>query len=356
MSRTPRQEVFSPDEIAIAHITNRVVRRCFLLGDDPLTGKNFDHRKVWIERLLERQAACFGIDLLCFSVMSNHLHLVLRSRPDVVKTWDDTEVARRWLMLCPLRTCPDGSPEEPSVCELNSIRHDPHKLQEIRHRLSDFSWWMRLLCQRIAQRANAQDQEQGKFWQARYRAVRIYDEASLLACAAYVDLNPIRAALAERLEDSDFTSVQRRIASLSAEQHHGGASAVDCPQHADRFLSPLPIDEARADGPGPAASKAGFRCSDKGFLSMPLEEYLKLLDWTARRRAEGKRGVTPDEAPPILERLGLSADTWCELVENFGRLFHNVAGCPAVVDQVRTLRTHRRYRLSRRARQLLEAA
>ena len=47
------------------------------------------------------------------------------------------------------------------------IRHDPEKLQEIRRRLSDFSWGMRLLCQRIAQRANAEDHEQGKFWQAR---------------------------------------------------------------------------------------------------------------------------------------------------------------------------------------------
>ena len=71
---------------------------------------------------------------------------------------------------------------------------------------------------------------------------------------------------------------------------------------------------------------------------MPLDEYLKLLDWTARRRADGKRGFTPEEAPPILQRLRLSADTWCELVENFGRLFHNVAGCPAVVDLPQLLR------------------
>ena len=54
---------------------------------------------------------------------------------------------------------------------------------------------------------------------------------------------------------------------------------------------------------------------------MPLDEYLRLLDLTARRRADGKRGHTPEAAPPVLQRLGLSADTWCELVENFGRLF-----------------------------------
>jgi hypothetical protein len=65
-----RVEVFSPEEVAIVHVMNRVVRRCFLLGDDPITGKNFDHRKVWIEDLLNRSAANFGIDLLGFAIMS----------------------------------------------------------------------------------------------------------------------------------------------------------------------------------------------------------------------------------------------------------------------------------------------
>ena len=46
---------------------------------------------------------------------------------------------------------------------------------------------------------------------------------------------------------------------------------------------------------------------------------------------------------------GRRRNTWCELVGNFGRLFHNLAGCPAVVDQVCSLRTHHRYHLSRRA-------
>ncbi len=40
----------------------------------------------------------------------------------------------------------------------------------------------------------------------------------MLACAAYVDLNPIRAALAETLETSDFTSIQRRIQALQGER------------------------------------------------------------------------------------------------------------------------------------------
>ena len=54
------------------HVVNRVVRRCFLLGVDPLTGNNYDHRKVWIEDELQGLAAAMGIDLLGFAVLSNH--------------------------------------------------------------------------------------------------------------------------------------------------------------------------------------------------------------------------------------------------------------------------------------------
>ena len=166
MARLARAEVFAADEIAVVHVMNRTVRRCFLLGDDPLTDKNYDHRKQWIDDQLIHQARHFGIDLLCQAIMSNHIHLVLRSRPDVVAEWDDTEVARRWLMLCPPSKDDNGQPLEPTEFELNHIRNNKDKLKVIRSRLSDLSWWMRLLSQNIAQRANKEDQEVGKFWHA----------------------------------------------------------------------------------------------------------------------------------------------------------------------------------------------
>ncbi|MEI6541662.1 MAG: hypothetical protein WCO86_19385, partial [Planctomycetota bacterium] len=216
MARLARVEVFAADEIAIVHVMNRTVRRCFLLGDDPFSGKNFDHRKVWLDEQLMHQARHFGIDLLCQAILSNHFHLVLRSRPDVVAEWDDAEVARRWLMLCPERRDSNGKPEDPSEFELNHVRNDKARLKIIRSRLSDLSWWMRLLSQNIAQRANKEDGELGKFWQARYRAVRLLDETAILACAAYVDLNPIRAALADTIEGSDFTSAQKQCHDLQA--------------------------------------------------------------------------------------------------------------------------------------------
>ena len=70
---------------------------------------------------------------------------------------------------------------------------------------------MRLLYQNIGTRANKEDREVGKFFQGRYRTIRILDEETLLACSAYVDLNLIRAVMAETIVLSDFTSAQRQI-------------------------------------------------------------------------------------------------------------------------------------------------
>ncbi len=348
MARLTRSEVFDPDEIAIAHTCSRTVRRCFLMGNDPFTGKNFDHRKEWIEQHLMQFAQQFGVDLLGFSLLSNHIHLILRTRPDVVATWNDNEVARRWMMICPHRRSSDGLPLPPTEAEIRSIAGCPVKCGEIRRRLSSISWWMRLLCQRVAMRANQEDEESGHFFQDRFHATRIVDEASLLACAAYVDLNPIRAAMAETLEQSDHTSVQRRIESATADRDDD----MLVTNRRDSFLAPVSIDE-RFGEIGPSVSKSGKRCSDKGFLPMSLEDYLETLDWTARQIAPGKCGRTPADVPPVLKRLGLDSKTWCELVSDFGRLFCTVAGRPECVDPLRSHCTHRHYHLRRRARELL---
>ena len=360
--RLSRAEIFDPAEIVAVHVMARTVRRCYLLGDDPVSGKNFDHRKGWIEDKLQKLASQFGIDLLAFSCLSNHFHLVLRSRPDVVQAWDDTEVARRWWTLCPKRKVQrelDGElvwiPAEPNEFDLNSIRNDPVKLASIRRRLSDISWWMRLLCQYIALRANNEEGEGlGRFWQSRFKAVRILDEEALLACAAYVDLNPIRAALAETLETSDFTSVQRRMASFAEdvkeianmEKVRTTSESRNCRPRTDEFLSPVEIDE-RNDPIGSRPSRNHKRCSDKGFLAMAEADYLTILDWLARNTVAGKRGSTPIETPLVFDRLGIDSVAWSQMVKNFGRIFKNAAGKPASIAQARSLKTHRKFYCSR---------
>ncbi|MBS0266347.1 MAG: hypothetical protein JSS02_30735, partial [Planctomycetes bacterium] len=181
------------------------------------------------------------------------------------------------------------------------------------------------MCQHVARRANEEDQQLGKFFQARFKAVRLLDEQALLACTwsrrAGIDLNPIRATLAETLESSEFTSVQRRIQTL--QQSQASTLSASAQQQAitrpanqpaqevqpksggsrripDQFLAPVSLDGHNAAPLGPVLNQAGTRCSDKGFLPMSLGDYLQLLDWTGRQLARGKKGRIPATIEPIL--------------------------------------------------------
>ncbi len=243
-------------------------------------------------------------------------------------------------------------------------------MEVLRSRLSDISWWMRLLSQNIAQRANKEDGELGKFWQARYRAVRLLDETAILACAAYVDLNPIRAAMAETIEDSDFTSAQKRCGAMEArhatEQSDGRqasrvgdtgntVAASERTRRSSRHLAPVEL-RGGSSTIGPCVNKQGTRCSNKGFLPMSMADYLSLLDWTARQTRADRQGATPNEFVPLFDRLGISAEIWCRLVKDFGRLFSVVAGQPSQIDEHRSQDTSRRYRARRETRELLATA
>ena len=86
-----------------------------------------------------------------------------------------------------------------------------------------------------------------------------------------------------------------------------------------------------------------------------IEDYLALLDWTARQPVAGKRGVTPSDTPAILQRLGLEADVWCELSRDFDKLFSLVAGRPASIDQARTRSRQARFHTRPRTRELMSA-
>ena len=345
MARLARADLVDPLEVSAFHCIQRCVRQCYLCGQDPVSGRNFEHRKAWLEERLRFLAACFGIEVLAFAILSNHFHLVLRNRPDVVSEWTDEEVARRWLRLCPLRKEGGDSAADVSDAELAMILHVPERLAEVRRRLSDISWLMRMISEPIARRANREDGVAGRFWSGRFKAVKLCDEAALLACCAYVDLNAIRAGLARTPEDSDFTSVQRRIEARVAGATASAEAGSGADRRPDDWLAPVFLDE-RADAmaavgssdrdaspvsrgsrePSRPPQELTARCSDKGFLPMTLDEYLELIDWTGRQVRRGKRGSIASSALPILDRLGISTPDWLSLAAGFGQLFARVAG------------------------------
>jgi REP element-mobilizing transposase RayT len=211
-----RSQIVPPDEVGVYHCIARCVRRAFLCGVDPLTGHDYAHRKEWIRERLELLASVFAIDICGYAVMSNHLHVVLRARPDLVGGWSDQEVALRWTQLCPPRNPATGEKMEPSECDLNMIVSNPARLTVIRQRLSSLSWFMGRLSEPIARQANREDECKGRFWEGRFKSLALLDEGAILACSIYVDLNPIRAGVATTPEQSAYTSAYDRIRSMAS--------------------------------------------------------------------------------------------------------------------------------------------
>jgi len=335
MARQARGEIIDPAEVQVVHCMHRCVRRAILCGRDPYSGECYEHRRQWIRQRLEFLASIFGMDCLTYSVMHNHFHLILRSRPDVVATWSDEEVARRWLRLFPKRKGKAG-PVEPSEPEINMIVSERKVVQEIRRRLSDISWWMRCTAEHIARMSNREDECTGHFWEGRFRSQVILDEAGLLACSAYVDLNPIRAAFAQSPETSNFTGVKDRIDDLKTQNRRARVSDHQWERNRRRirsgWMSPIEINETK-DPVGPDPSSDGRRASWKGFLSVSLRTYLQLVDWTGRQIRRDKVGSIPDHLAPILKRIGLDASGWCELIQGFTRKFKRAAGSQLHLQQ-----------------------
>jgi len=354
MGRGLRSEVFTASEVCIVHVVQRCVRRAFLAGVDEQTGRDYSHRKESIRRRLEALASVFGCDILTYAILSNHLHVIIRNRPDVVATWSDEEIATRWLKVFPGRRLEEQL-ASPSQSDVQALVNDRKKLAKIRKRLSDISWFMRALAEPIARMANRQDDCTGRFWEGRFKAQRIVDETGLLACAMYVDLNPIRAALAESIEQAVHTSAYDRLAGQSGQEiqsaafdlvvlsneeagefhknktlaeqqaelktqgrHINRSNGRQIPQ--DGWLAPLTLDkESLSDDP--QTHRDGLRASDRGFLQIDWEAYLSLLRWTAQDSVHAANGPDHETAQTVLSGLGIDGEMWRDVVWNFKKYF-----------------------------------
>ena len=194
----PRSSLVSLSDTPWYHVVCRCVRRAFLCGDDALTGKNHDHRRAWIVDRVKQLAGVFAIDVAAYAVMSNHYHLVLRVDAARARGWSNEEVLRRWTQLF------DGPKlvqtrlsDQADALDAASLARVEEWAETYRARLMDISWFMRVLNETIARQANAEDKVTGRFWEGRFKSQALLDEQAILTAMTYVDLNPIRAAMAE---------------------------------------------------------------------------------------------------------------------------------------------------------------
>ena len=301
-----RKSLISLDDTPYYHRISRCVRRAFLWGRDEFSGRDYSHRKQWVlDRLAELQHI-FAIDLCAYAVMSNHYHVVLRVDREKAQSWSEDEIVERWAQVfgVPLVVARLTSSEQISDAE----RAKALELVEVwRVRLYDVSWFMRCLNEYLARRANEEDKCKGRFWEGRFKSQALLDEAGLLTCMSYVDLNPIRAGIASMPEDSEYTSIYARIRSKAVRTltHHntGVESQSQTTPTLLQFRSPSTPDEM--------------------VLPFYLTDYLTLVDWTGRAIREDKCGSIPDDLPPIVNRLGIDPLQWLKQMghknNHFGR-------------------------------------
>jgi hypothetical protein len=341
-----RKEILDPLTIQVVHCWARCVRRCFLCGRDPRTGKDYTFRRQQIVSREKLLARLFAVEIAFHAELSNHLHLVLRNRPDIVQSWSDEEVVRRWKCISKLTRNFDDQIIEPSPNEIQIQARDPERVAELRVRLSSISHFMAALDENTARRCNAQDKCTGCFWEGRFKCRVLVDEPAIFVCGIYVDLNEIWAGEANTPEESYHTSAydrivawkdrQRLAASNGSSMANGSTSIPDPPLElekmpADGWLCPLSLDQGlSADVRRGGASITPWRASDKGLLPMTLEQYLSFLDHAGRALRGDKRNSIPPDLAPILERLNLRETTWLEAIEGFekhaGRVFGRVSG------------------------------
>jgi REP element-mobilizing transposase RayT len=235
--------------------------------------------------------------------MSNHTHLVLHINQQQALSWNTTEVLTRWhslfkgtLLTKKYLSLPEDERDTLSKSELLAIE----KITVIyRKRLMDISWFMRVLNEGIARQANKEDNCTGRFWEGRFKCQALLDESALLACMAYVDLNPIRAKIATTPETSSYTSIQQRIKNIIQNQ-----------QQANR-LKPF-VGNPRKDMPDG--------------IPFELKEYIELVEMTGRCIREDKAGHIDNNLPTLLDRLNIEPDNWLIMTNQFTKVFHGAVG------------------------------
>ena len=202
---------------------SRCVDQRFLLSKYTENERGKSYRQDWIERRLLLLGDVFAIDLLSFAVMDNHVHSVLHINFAQAEALSSIEVLKRWSrvgkvsLLCQVYMESNWR-EGLTEGQLSQV------LEEIavyRNKLCDISTFMSKLNSYIAHRANKEDGRKGHFWDSRFKSQALLDAQAVLACMAYVDLNPIRAGKARSLKTSPHTSIKRRLLNSSkAENSH----------------------------------------------------------------------------------------------------------------------------------------
>ena len=289
-----RSEQIDVDNGGYYHLISRCVRRAFLCGKDPETNKDYDYRRQWIENRVLDLASYFSIEVYSYAVMHNHYHLVVYVDPKAPQSWSDLEVANKWLKVFPGKLNNPKFKQQREL-RLQAIVNDPELLATYRERLGSLSWLMRCINEPIAKRCNQEDFVRGHFWESRFKSQALLDEAAALTCMAYVDLNPIRASIAKSIEESEHTSIKKRVESLTETALQNTVRAI--------------------------AGNVKNRT-----MVLKLKDYIELVEWTGQAIVYPNKASLPSKLSATLSHLNIQQDSWLGQVQSYGSRYYRFVG------------------------------
>ena len=165
---TPRKALVSLEATPYYHCVSRCVRRAFLCGQDQPSGRCYEHRRQWIEDKLLQLTDSFAINLCAYAIMHNHYHVVLHVDRECAEQWSALDVVERWHQWFKGTALSQrfANGETLLGAKLDAVNE---RVSVWRQRLSDISWFMRIINEAIARMSNQEDQCTGRFWEGRFK-------------------------------------------------------------------------------------------------------------------------------------------------------------------------------------------
>ena len=238
------------------HVVSRVVDRRLIFGED---------EKARFYSLLRRFEGFSGVEVLSYCLMGNHFHLLLHvpPRPDNIPV---DEVRRRMQYIYSSKKIAEFERIIEDRMESGDTTYETRFYDEMRQRMYDLSSFVRDVKLRFSKWYNAVQERTGTLWEERFRCSLLEGNGNILMrVAAYIELNPIRADLADQLDQYAWCSYSEAL--------QGGKQARSGISH---LVSPV-------------GSQTDWNHS--------LKVYREFLTFVSHSQKHKKRGMTDNPEP-----------------------------------------------------------
>ncbi len=191
-----RHSRIKADGAGYYHGMSRIIEKRMILGDT---------EKARFLKLMFKLAAFGDLSILAYCIMTNHFHILIYV-PERKAVTDNILIQR-------LRFIMPNNQVEIIARQLQDYRSQSNDAaaeslkNQFTYRMYDISEFFKALKQQFSQFYNTRNERRGPLWEQRFKSVLLEPCAkTLLAVAAYIELNPIRAGLAADPQDYRFSS------------------------------------------------------------------------------------------------------------------------------------------------------